>query len=379
MKRTHTEPSKTAHPETAVAPVYTQSQLSALFNQGWLHIINQRWKQAEKIFATIEAQNTSYEKDGTTARALRRKAKFEQIATDALSTGELATALSAFQQADDFIHANEVFQLLTIQELETKAEQALVAGHCQQAAWVYDHLLTDYPEHEKASVWHIKKEQCWDSAMLPFFVVGVQALEKQQWRAAYQAFAQILTIDPFFRTDGRSAASLSEMARKEVVLQADQLLRQGQVHQALNAYREVGHAARIENVDEFLRLRQREEQTAAELEAEGKWQEAATKYTYLATLYYDENGRTQWQEAVERCQENQKLTNLYEQGMNAFNKKRWQEAARAFEQLLKLQPEYQVGETPVRKLHRAARWRSVANQFLAQTNSPPQINTGRLS
>jgi hypothetical protein len=69
----------------------------------------------------------------------------------------------------------------------------------------------------------------------------------------------------------------------------------------------VGHLARIENVDEFLRLRQHEEEIAQQLEAEGHWQEAAAKYKYLCTLYYDDDGRAQWQAAAKRCLKEHKL------------------------------------------------------------------------
>jgi tetratricopeptide (TPR) repeat protein len=181
------------------------------------------------------------------------------------------------------------------------------AANCQEPAWIYDHLLNEFPTHANKTTCQIKKESCWEADLLPCFQIGVKALENGQWRKAYNALAQVLMVDPYFRKDGRSAAVLSEMARKEVVLQADQQLRRGQVQEALDVYREVGHLARIENVDEFLRLRQREEEIAQQLEAEGKWQEAAAKYSYLCTLYYDENGRTQWQTAAKRCLKEHKL------------------------------------------------------------------------
>ncbi|WP_420631036.1 tetratricopeptide repeat protein [Candidatus Leptofilum sp.] len=379
MKEIHTEPTNT-HPETAVSSAtVTEEQLAALFNHGWRHLINQQWRKAEAIFAKIESFNSHYEQDGMRAAALRRKAQYERIANSALETGELEAALIAFKKADDFEHAKEVHQLLTIQELEAKAEKATAVGSYQEAAWIYDHLLNDFPNHERETTWQIKKDSCWEAELLPFFLLGVQALDKKQWRTAYKAFAQVLLVDPYFRKDGRSATALSEIARKEVILLADQLLRQGQLKEALDAYREIGHTARIENVDEFLRLRHREEQTAQQLEAEGKWQEAVTKYNYLATLYYNENGRTQWQEAARRCHENHKVSTLYRQGLAAFNDKRWQEAVRLFGELLALRSDYQPGEEPVRKLYRAARWRSIASHFVSRPNTPsPKISTGNL-
>ncbi|WP_420645239.1 hypothetical protein [Candidatus Leptofilum sp.] len=380
MNETHIEPTANTHPETAVSPKpATEEQLAVLFNRGWGHLMSKRWRKAEAIFTKIASYNSHYEQDGMRATALRRRAQYERIAESALETGELEAALIAFKKADDFEHAKEVHQLLTIQELEAKAEKATSVGSYQEAAWIYEHLLNDYPNHERETTWQIKKESCWEAELLPFFLLGVQALEKEQWRTAYQSFAQVLLVDPYFRKDGRSAAALSEIARKEVVLLADQLLRQGQVKNALDAYREIGHMARIENVDEFLRLRQREEQTAQQLEAAGKWQEAATKYSYLATLYYDENGRTQWQEAVLRCQENHTLNMLYTQGIAAYNNKQWSDAVRLFGELLALRSDYQPGEEPVRKLYRIARWRSVTSHFISQSSSPPpKISTGNL-
>jgi tetratricopeptide (TPR) repeat protein len=381
MNETHTEPTPTIHQETAVLPEsMTETQLAALFNKGWSHLVNQQWCEAEAIFAKIEAHNSHFELDGVMARNLRRKAHYECLAGSALDAGELEAALIAFKKADNFEQAQEVHAQLTIQELEAKAERATAVANYPEAAWLYDHLLTEYPEHARELRWQIKKESCWEAELLPYFLIGTKALENNQWRTAYQAFAQVLMVDPYFRKDGRSAAALSELARKEVVLLADQLLRQGQVKEALNAYREVGHLARIENVDEFLQLRQREEETAQQLETEGKWQEAVAKYMYLSTLYYDENGRTRWQEAANRCQKNHKLGVLYEQGILAFENKQWDDATKLFGQILELQPDYKPGEEPVRKLHRTARWRSIASQFISHSNTPPpHIQTGNLS
>ena len=245
---------------TAVTqPQNTELQLAALFDHGQALLANQQWQKAEAIFAKIETHNSHYEQNGLRASVLRRKAKFERIATNALDTGELEAALIAFQKANDFEHAKEVHHLLTIQELEEKADQATAAGNYQGAAWVYDHLLNDYPENELAITWKIKRESCWEAELLPFFLLGTQALGKEQWRTAYQAFAQVLVLDPYFRKNGRSAAALSEIARKEVVFLADQILRQGNIQEAKDLYREVGHLARLENVDEFLRLCQRED------------------------------------------------------------------------------------------------------------------------
>jgi hypothetical protein len=182
------------------------------------------------------------------------------------------------------------------------------------------------------------------------------------------------------KAEKAAAAALSEVARKEIVLLADQLLHQGQVQEALDAYREAGHLARIENVDEFLRLRQREEETAEQLEAEGKWQEAAAKYKYLRTLYYDENGRAQWQAATNRCLKEHKLNGLYEQGATAFNNKEWEEAAQLFGQIAALCPDYAPGDQPIHKLYRMAQWRSIFSRFISESNnSPSKIHTDKLS
>ena len=366
---------------TAVTqPQNTELQLAALFDHGQALLANQQWQKAEAIFAKIETHNSHYEQNGLRASVLRRKAKFERIATNALDTGELEAALIAFQKANDFEHAKEVHHLLTIQELEEKADQATAAGNYQGAAWVYDHLLNDYPENELAITWKIKRESCWEAELLPFFLLGTQALGKEQWRTAYQAFAQVLVLDPYFRKNGRSAAALSEIARKEVVFLADQILRQGNIQEAKDLYREVGHLARLETVDEFLRLRQREEETAVALEEEGKWQDAATKYSYLATLYYTDSERSQWHDAAIRCQTQHKLHTLYSQAMSACNQQQWRNAAMLFGKILELEPDFQPEEQSVKTLYRIARWRAIMAQFLSHTNNPPpQMNTGSLS
>lgn len=378
MKETPTEPTDTAkYEETAE---FTPEQLVNLFNQGWGYLINQHWERAEKIFAQIQSYNSHYEQDGLSVRYLRKKARYERKAAAALAAGRLSKALEAYKKADDFERAQRIHQLLTIQELEAKAEKATAVANYQEAAWIFDHLLNEYPGHDKETGWQIKRESCWEAELLPYFQIGVQAMEQEKWRTAYSAFAQVLVIDPYFRHKDHSAAALAEMARKEVVLLADQQLRQGEVQQALDAYREVGHLARIENVDEFLRLRQREEENAQQLEADKKWQEAAAKYKYLCTLYYDENGRAQWQAAASRCQTESKLTVLYEQGMAAFTAREWRDAASLFGQIMALRPDYQPDEQPARKLYRTARWRSVISRFSSQSDTPPPpIHTGKIS
>lgn len=380
MNDTHTE-RNADDLETAVSPTHThQERLDLLFNRGWVHLLKKQWQHAEEIFAQIEAHNPLYEQDGLTASYLRQKTHYQQKATAALKAGKLKAALTALKKADDFEQAKEVHTLLAIHELEAKAAQAMTVANYQEAAWIYDHLLNEYPAHEKTTMWQIKKESCWEAELLPFFDIGVKALEKKKWRTAYNAFAQVLVIDPYFRKDGRSAAVLSEMARKEVILQADQRLRQGQVQKALAAYREVGHLARIENVSEFLQLRQHEEEAAQELEANGKWQEAADKYKYLCTLYYDDDGRTHWQAAAERCLEEHKLKLLYQQGITAYNDEQWPEAAQIFGQIIALRPEYSPGEQPARKLYRMAHWRNIFCRFTSKSdNLPPRINTGKIS
>lgn len=360
-----------------------QDQLISLFNQGWGCLINRQWQLAEETFAAIESYNSHFEQDGLRASYLRKKAQYEREAEVAEQSGDLESALEAYKKADDFEHARDIYQKLTIQELETKATALAATADYQAAAWIYDHLLNEFPTHEKELNWQIKKESCWEAELLPYFHLGEQALEQGQWRTAYNAFAQVLAIDPYFRMNGHAAAALSEKARKEVVLWADQQLRQGQTKEALAAYREVSHLARIENVDEFLRLRGREEAKAMELEAEGQWQDAATKYSYLSTLYYDENGRNQWQAAANRCQEEAKVSALYKQAMTAVTNKAWHTAEKLLRQLITIRPHYQPDETaePAKKLYRTVRWRVALSWLIPQGNNtvPPRIQTGKLS
>lgn len=376
MKEPHTEPTPTADEKTAVA----QDHLTTLFDQGWTHLINQRWQQAEELFLQIEAYNSHYEQDGLCVRHLRHKAQHERKAETAWKLGDLETALTAYKNADDFEHVREVHILLNIQEREARAEQLASCGNYQAAAWIYNQLLEEFPAHEKETNWQIKRESCWEAELLPYFQIGVQALENQQWRTAYSAFTQVMVVDPYFRKNGRSAAALLEMARKEVVLLADQQLRQGHVQQAMDAYREIGHQGRIENVDEFLRLRTHEEENAQRLEAEGKWIEAATKYKYLRTLYYDENGRARWQCAADRCAEEGRLHALYEQATAALDNQLWAEAANLLRQVVAIRPAYQPNTVRVRKLYRTARWRSLLARFAPDAGTPPpQVQRSKLS
>ena len=381
MNESSIEPTHTvASHDTAVSqPKMQEDQLTILFNQGWEHLINQEWQQAEEIFAQIESHNSHFEQEGLHASYLREKAKLEREAEAAWEAGDLKEALITFKQADDFEHVKELYELLTIQELEAKAEKYFAVANYQEAAWIFDHLLTEFPEHLKETSWQIKKESCWEAELLPYFQIGVQALAEEKWRTAYNAFAQVLIVDPYFRHSDHSASALAEIARKEVVLWADQQLRRGQVQEALDAYREVGHLARIENVDEFLRLRQSEEESARQLEANGQWHSAAAKYKYLRTLYYDEDGRNQWQAAANRCLEEGQLSSLHDRAVAAFNDSRWQEAEQLFGQIVSIRPNYQQGDRSARQLCRSARWRHFLSRFSSHSSNPPQIQTGKLS
>ncbi|MCP4417434.1 MAG: tetratricopeptide repeat protein [Chloroflexi bacterium] len=370
MNKIHIEPTQ-----------INQKQHTTLFNQGWSHLINQQWQLAEDIFTQIEAQNAHYEQDGLHVSKLRQKAKFEREAETAWQLGDLKAALAAYKKADDFERAEKVYELLTIHELETKAERLTATSNFKEAAWIYDQLLNDFPNREKESNWQFQKGICWKKDLMPNFNRGLSALGKKRWRKAYKAFTQVLLSDPYFQQDGRSAAACAEKARKEVVIWADLQLRQGQVSQALAAYREVGHLGRLENVDEFLHLRRHEEAKAVRLETEGKWQAAAAKYNYLSTLYYDENGRIQWQTASDRCLEEGRLSTLHKQGMTAFNNKQWAKAEKLFGKIVTLHPNYQQGKQTAHKLHRIARWRKFISHLIPLSDSSPMptIQTGKLS
>ena len=379
MNKNHIEPTHSS--ETAVPRLDIQEeQLATLFNQGWSHLINHQWHLAENIFAQIESHTSHYELDGLRASSLRQKARLQRMAEKAWQSGDLEAALQAFKQADDSEHAKEVYELLTIQEREMKAERLTAVADYQAAAWIYDRLLTEFPDHEKETHWRIKKESCWAAELMPYFNLGLEALQQEKWRTAYGAFTQIIMSDPYFGHNGRFAAAYAEEARKEVILWADQKLRQGQVREALAAYREIGHLARIENVTEFLRLRQQEEENAQQLEAEKLWSAAVAKYKYLSTLYYDENDRLQWESDAKRCLEEGRLSVLYEQAATAFHNNQWAKAERLFGQIVAVRPDYQQNEQQARRYFRIARWRKLISNLTApSTPSPPPVQTGKLS
>ena len=51
--------------ETAVSPeINLEEKLAALFDEAWSHYINQRWQQAETLFAQIESHNSHYGQKG---------------------------------------------------------------------------------------------------------------------------------------------------------------------------------------------------------------------------------------------------------------------------------------------------------------------------
>jgi len=124
--------------------------------------------------------------------------------------------------------------------------------------------------------------------------------------------------------------------------EADATLKTGNVQQALTLYKEIGNFERVEEVEQFLQLRAREEAKAEALVAAKNWQEAAEKYAHLQTLYYDESGRRQWQEAAHRCRQEARLAQLFKRATAAYETGDWEKASDLLFKPLQKRPNFKA-------------------------------------
>ena len=117
----------------------------------------------------------------------------------------------------------------------------------------------------------------------------------------------------------------------------------GDLEAALTAYREAGDPDRVALV-KALQRRQMLAALAAEAQAyekAGEWAEAVAAYQQLLAQALDEESRTAWQAALERCWQEQELAGLFDKGVAALKQGNRQVAQRAFAKVVYHRSDYQ--------------------------------------
>ena len=117
----------------------------------------------------------------------------------------------------------------------------------------------------------------------------------------------------------------------------------GDLQAALVAYREAGAAERVALVEVLLR-RQMLAALAAEAQAHeraGEWAEAVAAYQQLLAQALDDESRTAWQIALERCWQERELACLFDKGVAALKQGNRQVAQRAFAKVVYHRSDYQ--------------------------------------
>ena len=163
--------------------------------------------------------------------------------------------------------------------------------------------------------------------------------------------------------------SPSELAAQEVraaiwTRRGDAALEREDLDTALSAYREVGDAEKIAQIEA---LQQRRALAALETEAQAHeraeaWAEAGAVYKGLVAQALDEESRATWQAALKRCREEEELASLFAEGVGALEQEDWQRARRALAEVVQRHPDYRKnGQLAVQLLERA----------VAEKKSPP--------
>jgi tetratricopeptide (TPR) repeat protein len=86
----------------------------------------------------------------------------------------------------------------------------------------------------------------------------------------------------------------------------------------------------------------RTETKARSHEQAEQWAEAATTYEQLIAQAPDEQSREKWKRSLERCQKENLLAHLFDEGLKALERKNWYQAETAFAKVVHARPHYAV-------------------------------------
>jgi tetratricopeptide (TPR) repeat protein len=202
------------------------------------------------------------------------------------------------------------------------------------------------------------------------FCIGQEFLRRHQWETAIRYFHDALETNPrHFRARLHLGETLLEADRTdeatvelERAYKLDQeetrpLLVRALVAQA-RARQEAGDESgtltaceralqispqeqAVQEIQNTIRLRRLAAKAKSYEQAE-QWVKAIDAYDQLTAQAADDKSRAVWQEALERCQKEGLLTHLFDEGTEALNNRNWQQAQRAFAEIVHTRPEYRV-------------------------------------
>jgi tetratricopeptide (TPR) repeat protein len=202
------------------------------------------------------------------------------------------------------------------------------------------------------------------------FCIGQEFLRRHQWETAIRYFHDALETNPrHFRARLHLGETLLEADRTdeatielERAYKLDQeetrpLLVRALVAQA-RARQEAGDESgtlttceralqispkeqAVQEIHNTIRLRRLAAKAKSYEQAE-QWVKAIDAYDQLTAQAADDKSRAVWQAALERCQKEGLLTHLFDEGTEALNNRNWQQAQRAFAEIVYTRPEYRV-------------------------------------
>jgi tetratricopeptide (TPR) repeat protein len=194
-------------------------------------------------------------------------------------------------------------------------------------------LETAVAELEKA--YQLDREE----ARLPLArVLVAQArtrLEAQDEETGLDLLEQALAISP----QERDAQTL----RYEIwTRRGDQALQENDLDAALDAYRQVDNQeglTRVNNLQTRERLASLEREAEAHEKAE-RWDEALASYEKLLAAAPDETVKIEWEESRQRTQQAQQLARRFAEGLGFLEQQAWDNAVRAFIDVIQQRPQY---------------------------------------
>nr|HNB53500.1 tetratricopeptide repeat protein [Anaerolineales bacterium] len=123
---------------------------------------------------------------------------------------------------------------------------------------------------------------------------------------------------------------------------ADAALLRDDLETASLAYRQAGDASRADHIETLYRwqIEAELEKQARSLEIAGKWAEAAIMYQKLLATASKKEIKKSWEEAYQRCQDEEKHLQIFTAGLTAYKGQNWEEAKSIFLKLVNLRPDY---------------------------------------
>ncbi|MCB9135963.1 MAG: tetratricopeptide repeat protein [Anaerolineales bacterium] len=123
---------------------------------------------------------------------------------------------------------------------------------------------------------------------------------------------------------------------------ADAALLHDDLETASFAYRQAGDTSRADHIETLYRwqIESELEKQARSLEMSGKWADAAGMYQKLLATAAKKEIKKSWEDAYQRCQEEEKLLQVFTAGLAAYKVQNWEEAKARFLELVNLRADY---------------------------------------